>query len=110
MLPSALQRLLGPQLVKMQEKANQVAQELREMRLEGQAGGGSVRALVSGSGELQEVNIDPDLLNPEELELLQDLIVVAIRDAMKKAEEVQQQKAREILRGFPLGGLLGLGR
>ncbi len=110
MLPSGLQRLLGPQLAKLQEQAQQVLEELRSLRIEGQAGGGAVRAIVSGMGELQSVHIDPQLLNPDEVEVLQDLIVVAVRDAMRNAEAVQQQKTQEMLRSLPFGGLLGLGR
>ncbi len=110
MFPQGLQRLLGSQLAKLQAQANQVLEELKAMRIEGQAGGGAVRAVVSGMGELQSVHIDPSLLNPDEVDLLQDLIVVAVRDAMRNAEAVQQQKTQELLRSLPLGGLLGLGR
>ncbi len=107
MLPSGLQQLLGRQLAKLQEKAQQVLEELQKLRLEGQAGGGAVKAVVSGMGELQAVHIDPKLLKQDELELLQDLIVVAVRDAVRKAEEVQQKKTQELLGGLPLGGLFG---
>ncbi len=110
MFPQGLQRLLGSQLAKLQAQANQVLEELKAMRIEGQAGGGAVRAVVSGMGELQSVHIDPSLLNPDEVDLLQDLIVVAVRDAMRNAEAVQQQKTQELLRSLPFGGLLGLGR
>jgi len=110
MLPQGLQRLLGSQFAKLQEQANQVLEELKAMRIEGQAGGGAVRAVVSGMGELQSVQIDPKLLNPEDAEILQDLIVVAVRDAMRNAEAVQQQKMQSLLQSLPFGGILGFGR
>ncbi|MER3501290.1 MAG: hypothetical protein IMHGJWDQ_001853 [Candidatus Fervidibacter sp.] len=110
MLPQGLQRLLGSQLAKLQEQANQVLEELRSMRIEGQAGGGAVRAVVSGMGELQSIHIDPKLLNPDDLELLQDLLVVAVREAMRNAEAVQQQKTQELLRSLSFGGLFGFRR
>jgi DNA-binding YbaB/EbfC family protein len=110
MLPQGLQRLLGTQFAKLQEQANQVLEELKAMRIEGQAGGGAVRAVVSGMGELQSVHIDPKLLNPEDAEILQDLIVVAVRDAMRNAEAVQQQKMQSLLQSLPFGGILGFGR
>ena len=110
MLPQGLQRLLGAQFAKLQEQANQVREELKAMRVEGQAGGGAVRAIVSGMGELQSIHIDPKLLNPEDAEILQDLIVVAVRDAVRNAEVVQQQKLQASLQSMPFGGLLGLRR
>ncbi|MCS7265718.1 MAG: YbaB/EbfC family nucleoid-associated protein [Armatimonadetes bacterium] len=110
MLPQGLQKLLGSQFVKLQEQANQVLDELRAMHIEGQAGGGSVKAIVSGLGELKEVHIDPKLLNPEDVEILQDLIVIAVREAMRNAEAVQQQKMQTLLQSLPLGGFLGFGR
>ncbi|MCS7192232.1 MAG: YbaB/EbfC family nucleoid-associated protein [Armatimonadetes bacterium] len=110
MLPQGLQRLLGSQFAKLQEQANQALEELKAMRIEGQAGGGSVKAVVSGLGELQAVQIDPKLINPEDAEILQDLIVVAVREAMRNAEAVQQQKMQTLLQSLPLGGLLGFGR
>ncbi|MGQ9463820.1 MAG: YbaB/EbfC family nucleoid-associated protein [Candidatus Fervidibacter sp.] len=110
MLPQGLQRLLGAQFAKLQEQADQVLEELKAMRVEGQAGGGAVRALVSGMGELQSIHIDPELLNPEGAEILQDLIVVAVRDAVRNAEVIQQQKLQALLQSMPFGGLLGFGR
>lgn len=110
MLPQGLQRLLGTQFAKLQEQANQVLEELKAMRVEGQSGGGAVRAVVSGMGELQSIHIDPKLLNPEDVDILQDLIVVAVRDAVRNAEVIQQQKLQTLLQSMPFGGLLGFGR
>lgn len=107
MLPSGWQRWLGGQLFAQLQQAQQEVKRLRSLRLEGQAGGGQVRAVVSGLGELLEVHLDPQLLKPEERETLQDLIVVAVREAMGKAEEAQRERLQEMLRQLPLGNLLG---
>jgi DNA-binding YbaB/EbfC family protein len=107
MLPSGWQRWLGGQLFAQLQQAQQEVERLCSLRLEGQAGGGQVRAVVSGLGELLEVHLDPQLLKPEERETLQDLIVVAVREAMGKAEEAQRERLQEMLRQLPLGNLLG---
>jgi DNA-binding YbaB/EbfC family protein len=107
MLPSGWQRWLGGQLFAQLQQAQQEVERLRSLRLEGKAGGGQVRAVVSGLGELLEVHLDPQLLKPEERETLQDLIVVAVREAMGKAEEAQRERLQEMLRQLPLGNLLG---
>ena len=110
MLPNSLQQLLGKHFLRWQEQAQKMAERLQTMRLEGQAGGGQVRAIVTGTGELLEIHIDPQLLMPENHDLLEDLIVVAVRDAVRQAEETQRQQFQEMLGQLPLGGLFGLGR
>lgn len=107
MLSGGLQRWLGSQLFAHIQQAQQEIEQLRALRLEGQAGGGQVHAVVSGLGELLEVHIDPQSLTPEGRETLQDLIVVAVREAMRKAEEVQRERLQSVLRQLPFGGLLG---
>ena len=107
MLPGGWQRLLSGPLLHQLQQAQQEIEQLRSLRLEGQAGGGQVRAVVSGLGELMEVHLDPKLLQPEERETLQDLFVVAVREAMGKAEEAQRERLQAVLRQLPFGGLLG---
>jgi DNA-binding protein YbaB len=59
---------------------------------------------------LQSLHIDPKLFNPDDAEILQDLIVVAVRDAVRNAEAVQQQKMQSLLQSLPFGNVLGFGR
>lgn len=68
---------------------------------EASAGGGAIAVRVNGKRELLDVTIDPDLLDPEEVEMLQDLILVAVNDAMKKAEEAVAAEMGKVTGGIP---------
>lgn len=70
----------------MQQKMEAMQAELGQKEAEGQAGGGLVRATVSGKGELKKIDINEELLKPEEKEVLQDLIIAAFNDAKGKVE------------------------
>ncbi len=74
-----------------------------ETTVEGQAGGGVVRIRMNGSFEVQEVVISPDVVDPAEVEMLQDLVVAALRDALMKVEEVNARSIGGL--GAALGGL-----
>ena len=89
------------QAQKMQEQmlAAQAAAETQEV--EGQAGGGVVRVRVTGGMEFQGVTIDPAAVDPEDVAMLEDLVLAAIRDAVAKAGEISKQA----LGGLDLGGL-----
>lgn len=86
----------------MQAKLGQVQAELEEMQLEGQSGGGMVRAVISGKGELKSLTIDPKLLVTDEKEILEDLIVTAHEDARKKVEAAKEDKMKALTAGLPL--------
>jgi len=99
------------QLMKMakqlQQQAVKVKEEIENREFTGTAGGGAVKVVAKGSGEIVSVEIAPELLNPEEREMLQDLIVVAANQALKEGRETL---AREMERltgglGIDLGGL-----
>ena len=85
----------------MQEKLASAQQELEEVEVTGTAGGGMVTATVSGAGELTALVIDPKVVDPEDVETLQDLIVGALQDAARAAQELQAEKMG------PLAGGLG---
>ncbi|MCS7224979.1 MAG: YbaB/EbfC family nucleoid-associated protein [Armatimonadetes bacterium] len=97
-------------LAKVHSRAVEKMDELKNMELIGQAGGGAVTAVASGLGELKSIRIDREKLDPVDWDLLEDLIVVAVREALGKAEEEQRKAGEEVLKDFPLAGLLGLGR
>ena len=86
----------------MQAKLGQVQSELEQMQLEGQSGGGMVRAMVSGKGELKSLTIDPSLLVADEKEILEDLIVTAHEDARKKVDAAREDKMKDLTAGLPL--------
>lgn len=92
----------------MQTQMAQVQQELRETTLEATAGGGAVRVVITGSGEIRAVEIDPSAVDPAEVEMLQDLVLAAINDAIGRAKELEQQRMAGIAGGLGLPGLPGL--
>lgn len=91
------------QAQKMQADMARVQEELEQLRVEESAGGGMVTATVSGSRKLISVNIKPEAVDPDDVEMLEDLIVAAIGAAMDKAEAISQQKMSAVTGG--LGGL-----
>ncbi len=99
-----LQQLLMKKAMHLQERVTSLQKELDEMRVEGIAGGGAVKAVASGAGELLEIKISPELLKPEEIELVEDLVLVAVRDALAKAQEASAEKWRSLLAelGMPI--------
>ncbi|MBB5934361.1 YbaB/EbfC family nucleoid-associated protein [Streptomyces zagrosensis] len=100
-----MQQLLQ-QAQKMQQDLAVAQEELARTPVEGSAGGGLVKATVTGGGELQGLVIDPKAVDPEDTETLADLIIAAVRDANQSAQELQQQKLGPLAQG--LGGMPGL--
>ncbi|MEV4936405.1 YbaB/EbfC family nucleoid-associated protein [Streptomyces zaomyceticus] len=101
-----MQQLLQ-QAQKMQQDLARAQQELAATEVEGQAGGGLVRATVTGSGELRGLVIDPKAVDPEDTETLADLIVAAVQAANDNAQQLQQAKLGPLAQG--MGGMPGLG-
>ncbi|MDW0118857.1 YbaB/EbfC family nucleoid-associated protein [Sporosarcina thermotolerans] len=93
------------QMQKMQKKMAEAQEELGEKRLEGTAGGGMVKVIVSGQKEVLEVVIDPSVVDPEDVEMLQDLVVIATNDAMAKAEELTNSTMGQFTKGLNLPGM-----
>lgn len=88
------------QAKKMQEKLQQVQDELAAKRVEGTAGGGMVTAVVSGKHELLQIRIDKQAVDPEDIEMLEDLIVAAVNQAMAKSHELANAEMGKIAGGF----------
>lgn len=95
------------QAQKMQEQLAAAQAELATKTYEGTAGGGVVRATVSGSQELLSVAIDPSVIDPDDAEMLQDLVVAAVNQATKAASEAAGDQLGGIGGGLDLGGLFG---
>ena len=93
------------QMQKMQKKMAEAQEELGEKRLEGAAGGGMVKVIVSGDKQVMDVIIDPSVVDPEDIEMLQDLIVIATNDAMAKAEELTNSTMGQFTKGLNLPGM-----
>ena len=86
----------------LQEKFKQMQEEAASKTVEAEAGGGMVRAIADGSMRIREIRIDPGLLAANDKDMLQDLIVVVVNDALRRAQELM---ASELGRIAPLGGL-----
>jgi nucleoid-associated protein EbfC len=95
---------LMKQAQKMQEQLMEAQAAAAEQVVEGQAGGGVVKVTVSGGMEFQSVHIDPDAVDPDDVAMLEDLVLAAIHDAVGKVNELSQQA----MGGLDLGGLGGL--
>ena len=93
------------QMQKMQREMAQAQEKLGEERLEGTAGGGMVKVIVSGDKEVLEVVINPDVVDPEDVEILQDLVIIATNEAMKKAEELTNSTMGQFTKGLNLPGM-----
>jgi hypothetical protein len=92
----------------MQADMARAQQELDELRVEGTAGGGVVKAVVSGKLDIVSVSIDPEIVDPDDLDDLQDLVVAAVADAQTNAKVAAEEKMNKIAGGMGLPGGLGL--
>ena len=101
--PPNMQQLMQ-QAQRMQRQMAEAQEQLAKTELTGTAGGGLVTATVTGAGEVMAVKIDPQAVDPDDVESLEDLVVAAIRDAAHNAQELSAQKM-----GPLTGGLGGLG-
>ena len=95
------------QVQKMQADMVAAQRALAEETVEATAGGGMVTATVTGSGELRAITIAPQVVDPDDVEMLQDLVVAAIGEAMRKAQALQADRLGGITGGLDLGGGLG---
>ncbi len=90
------------QAKQVQEKIEELQGELAALRIEGQAGGGMVTVVVNGQQELISVKIDPKLIT-EDIEMVEDLVVAAVRQAMEKSRDESQQKVNAVTGGVMSG-------
>jgi len=86
----------------MQAKMLQAQEELKQARVEGSAGGGMVSATVNGQGELVSVKLTPEVVNPDDIEMLEDLILAAVSDAANKAREMMESRMGALTGGMKL--------
>ena len=96
---------LMQQAQRMQQQMAQKQAELAEKTVTAQSGGGMVTATVNGAHELLELSIDPDVIDPEDKEMLEDMVVAAVNQAMQQAEEMAQQELGKLAGGMNSPGL-----
>lgn len=90
------------QMQKMQKQMTQAAEELGKQEFEATAGGGAVVIKVNGNKEVLEVTLKPEVVDPDDIEMLQDLIVLATNDALNKVEEASNAQMGQFTKGVNL--------
>jgi len=96
---------LVKQAQKLQTKIAKIQEEMATRTVEGSAGGGMVVATVNGNSEVVSIKIEPEVVNPEDVEMLQDLVVAAVNQAMKKAKNMLEEEMGKLTAGLNIPGL-----
>lgn len=96
---------LMKQAQEMQAKMMRVQEELASMEVEASAGGGAVVVRMTGKQEMLSVKIKPEVVDPDDVEMLEDLVVAAYREAKKKSEELARVELSKVTGGLPLPGM-----
>ncbi|MGE5654331.1 MAG: YbaB/EbfC family nucleoid-associated protein [Bacillota bacterium] len=90
---------------KMQEEMARVEAELKEKTVEASAGGGVVSVVVSGSKEVKTITLKPEVVDPDDIEMLQDLILAAVNEGLRKAEEMAAAEMKKVTGNIKMPGL-----
>ena len=107
--PPNLQNMLR-QAQEMMAAQQQAQEALKAERVEASAGGGMVKVVMTGDMHLESISIDPDAVDPEDVEMLQDMVVAAVNEAVRSAQELQESKLGGLGEGFdPMSALDALG-
>jgi DNA-binding YbaB/EbfC family protein len=93
------------QMQKMQKKMAEAQEELGQKNFEGTAGGGMVKVVMTGHKQVVEVVIDPSVVDPEDVEMLQDLMVIATNEALKQVDETTNSTMGQFTKGLNLPGM-----
>jgi len=91
----------------MQAEMARVQAEIAELSLEGTSGGGAVTAVVNGKGEVVSITLDKDVVDPEDVEMLQDLITAAVNDGVRRVQQIAAEKMNRVTGGLRIPGLTG---
>ncbi len=94
------------QLQQAQSKMQQVQEELANKTVEGSAGGGMVKVAVNGRHELLSIKIDPTVVDPDDVEMLEDLVTAAVNDAQTRADEMAREEMGKLAGGLGLPGMM----
>lgn len=93
------------QMQKMQKQMEDMQAKLEAEEITAQSGGGAVEATVNGKKELVKLNIDPDAADPEDVEMLQDLIIAAVNEALRETEQKMEREMKKVTGGLNIPGL-----
>ena len=96
------------QAQKMQEQVQRVQEELAQREVEGSAGGGAVKAVARCDGSVVSVKIDPKVVDPQDVEMLEDLVLGAVANALEVAKKTQTEELNKVTAGMGLPGMPGM--
>lgn len=94
------------QAQKMQKELNKAQEEIATMSFEATAGGGMVKAVASGDMNITALTIDPDVVDPEDVEMLQDMVTAAVNEALRGVSEMSNQRMNAVTGGMNLPGFM----
>ena len=94
------------QAQQLQKNMMKMQQELEGATVEASAGGGAVRAVVSGKMKIESLTIDPEAVSPDDVEMLQDLVLTAVNDGLEKAQEMVSSRMSGLTGGLKIPGLM----
>lgn len=97
------------QAQKLQADMQKVQEEARTRTVEASAGGGMVTVMATGGGEIVSVKIDKEVVNPDDIEMLEDLVAAASNEALRRAQEMMNEEMSKLTGGLNLPGMGGLG-
>jgi DNA-binding YbaB/EbfC family protein len=95
------------QAQEMQAKMSQVQEELARKTVEASSGGGMVKVVVNGQLVVSSVKIDPSVVNPQEMEMLEDLVLAAVNEGLRRAREMAAEEMSKVTGGLKIPGLTG---
>ena len=95
------------QMQKMQRNMTQLQEELAKTPVEGTAGGGVVKVTVNGANQMLAIELAPEVVDPDDIEMLQDLIVAATNDAVANAQKLSEERMGALTKGMKLPGGMG---
>ena len=96
---------LMKQAQKMQRQMEEAQASLETKELTATAGGGMVEVVITGKKEIKSITINPDVVDPDDVETLEDLVLVAVNEAVRQADELSQKEMGKLTGGLPTGGL-----
>jgi DNA-binding YbaB/EbfC family protein len=97
------------QAQKLQAEMQKMQEEAKKQTVEASAGGGMVTVVASGAGEIVSIKIEKDVVNPEDVDMLQDLILAASNEALRRAQQMVNDEMSKLTMGLNIPGLGGLG-
>ncbi|AZR74390.1 nucleoid-associated protein [Anoxybacter fermentans] len=93
------------QLQQMQAKMMKLQEEIAKKTVEATAGGGAVKVVANGKLEIVDINIDPDAVDPDDVEMLEDLVLAAVNEALRKVQELNTNELSKLTGGLNIPGL-----